>query len=289
MLALIDADLVAYRCAASAENDPEEIAYIRADRLLKDILSATDASEYKLFLSGSSNFRHEIYPAYKANRKDMKRPKWLQQLREYLVLEWNAEVTDGYEADDALGIAMSQGKEQSVVCCSLDKDLRQLPGNHYNFVTGNYETISELEGWRNFYTQLVLGDRADNVPGYDGKMRPAFPKFLTETREALVLAKRSYGMYGIVRALYEDEQILIRNARLLYLLRKEGEVWQPPTEAETSLEVKVEEAVNLESMPMKQVEITQSTARGGTKRKKGGSPRRGTRKALRLVKTNLEV
>ena len=42
MIALLDGDLVAYRCAASAESDPVDIAIIRADRLMRDILEATE-------------------------------------------------------------------------------------------------------------------------------------------------------------------------------------------------------------------------------------------------------
>src|SRR3990167_2117781 len=175
-IALIDADLVAYRCAASAEKNDADIAMIRASRLLTDIISTTDASEVKLYLSGSTNFRKDVYPEYKANRDKLVRPMFLQPVREYLVKEWGAEVTDGYEADDALGIQAS-GLPNTVIC-SLDKDLLQIPGLHYNFVSREFRDIGRLEGWFNFYSQLVLGDRSDNVPGYDGKMRPKFPKFL---------------------------------------------------------------------------------------------------------------
>src|SRR3990167_8411725 len=103
-IALIDADLVAYRCAASTEKNDADIAMIRASRLLTDIITIVDASEIKLYLSGSTNFRKEIYSAYKANRDKLVRPMFLQPVREYLVKEWGAEVSDGYEADDALGI-----------------------------------------------------------------------------------------------------------------------------------------------------------------------------------------
>jgi hypothetical protein len=41
MIALIDGDIVAYVNAASAENDPKEIALLRADKFLRDILETT--------------------------------------------------------------------------------------------------------------------------------------------------------------------------------------------------------------------------------------------------------
>ena len=95
-IALVDADLVAYRCAASAEKNDADIAMIRASRLLTDIISITDASAVKLYLSGSTNFRKDVYPEYKANRDKLVRPMFLQPVREYLVKEWGAEVTNAY-------------------------------------------------------------------------------------------------------------------------------------------------------------------------------------------------
>ena len=82
MLAIIDGDIICYRASASAEKDSEEIAIIRADAMVKDCVSIVGADEIKLFLTGSTNFRNDIYSEYKANRRDMARPKWLQQVRE---------------------------------------------------------------------------------------------------------------------------------------------------------------------------------------------------------------
>lgn len=232
-IALVDADIVAYRSAASAEKDSLEIACIRATKTLQDIMSVTGADEYKLFLSGSVNFRKELYPDYKANRRDMQRPQHLEDVREYLVLTWGANVTFGYEADDAIGINMES--DGSTICCSIDKDLLQLPGLHFNFVTGKFEEIDERLGWVHFYHQLVLGDRSDNVPGYDGKMRVKWPKFLDETRVQLAAAATPRDMFQIVAGLYKlPQEELIRNGRLLYIWRREADEWQPPTTQATT-------------------------------------------------------
>lgn len=84
------------------------VAFSRIDTHIHSILDATGATSYRGFLSGSNNFRHTIYPEYKANRKDMVDPRWRAACKEYLVTDWNAEITDGYEADDALGIAQME-------------------------------------------------------------------------------------------------------------------------------------------------------------------------------------
>lgn len=281
-IALIDGDIVAYRCAASAEQDGDTIAFMRASRQLQDIISTTEADEVKVFLSGSSNFRYDIYPEYKANRKDMPRPKHLQALREYLVIKWGAEVTDGFEADDALGIEASRRNQtnETAVVCSIDKDLLQLPGLHYNFVRQEFQSVDELTGWRHFYSQLVLGDKADNIPGFDGKARIKWPKFLEQYREKLGRASSSGEMYSVVRDLYgiSNEEQFIRNARLLYLWRKANDQWVPPIQVETTSEERQETGVKSESIVTTQAASTPSTVPTGTKRSKGGFRSRGRSK-----------
>ena len=63
MIALIDADIVAFRCASSCkEDDDVSIALIRADKLVQQILDEIGTDQYKLYLGGSNNFRYTIYP-----------------------------------------------------------------------------------------------------------------------------------------------------------------------------------------------------------------------------------
>jgi len=129
MQALIDQDLLCYRCAASAENDDLGIAIYRIDELLDNILNKTEATSYRAFLTSSSNFRKQIYPEYKANRTQPK-PRHLRDLQVYSLEKLNAEYApDGLEADDALAI----NQTEDTVICSLDKDLLQVPGHHFSW------------------------------------------------------------------------------------------------------------------------------------------------------------
>jgi len=110
--ALIDADIVAYRCSASCQKqgitvDPVEVAIMRTDELMQRILFDTAAEHYYPYLTGSNNYRFKYYPEYKANRKDTPKPQWLEQVREHLVLNWNAQVSDGCEADDLMSTSSS--------------------------------------------------------------------------------------------------------------------------------------------------------------------------------------
>lgn len=223
MQSLIDADIVCYRCAASANDDTLDVACLRADNMMQEIIETTESSSYKGFISGANNFRFQIYPEYKANRRDMVRPVHLQPVQEFLIQEWRCKVTNGYEADDALG--MEQGGD--TIICSIDKDLRQIPGKHYNIVTKQQEVVTELGGKFNFYLQLILGDRSDNIMGYDGKARQTIPKFLQNDVDLLYNCSSEQEMFNHVYWMYQtaDNPYVERTGSLLYILRNENDKW----------------------------------------------------------------
>ena len=163
MIALIDADIVAYRAAASCkEEDPVDVALFRVDKTMREILEMVDATTYKAFLTGSNNFRKVINKEYKANRKDMIPPVFLQDCREYLVTEWNAKLSQGQEADDELGI--NQDSNGGSVICSIDKDLLMIPGNHFNWTKQQYGDMTHISydgGAKHFWKQMLIGDKSD--------------------------------------------------------------------------------------------------------------------------------
>lgn len=235
MIALIDGDIVCYRSAASCEPskardwvEPLEVAIMRVDDLMRRILEETQATSYKAFLTGSDNFRLQYNPEYKANRKDVVRPRWLQECREHLVMEWKASVEDGQEADDAMGIAQVASEAGTTVIASIDKDLLCIPGKHYNFVTGEFREQSDVDACRHFYWQLIMGDRGDNVFGYDGKARQTVPKFMELIMAELSSYDRESDMFDFVKSLYADDDRLLMNMRCLWIRHKEGEIREFP-------------------------------------------------------------
>lgn len=230
MLALIDGDIVAYRCSASAQNDPEDIAILRVDIMMREILKDTGSDSYHVFLTGANNFRYDIFPDYKANRKDKPKPQWLAACRDYLTKSWNAVTSDGCEADDLIGIeATACDDMMGYIICSIDKDLKQIPGSHYNFVTKERVFVTPLDGLKSFYKQLILGDVSDNIPGFDGKARQKWPKFMQHYHDAIDEFHDELDMYNYVRNIYTDDaHNIILNGRLLHIQRKEGQLWIPP-------------------------------------------------------------
>ena len=215
MKALIDADIVAYRVACTLEDDDaEDFVYARAEDLIDQILVNTEATEYRLFLTGKNNFRYTIYPEYKAHRPKEK-PFWLEKCRQYLIATFNAEVIDGQEADDALGIAQTE----DTIICSIDKDLLMIPGRHYNFVKDEFQEVTNDSGMRHFYMQCLTGDRSDNIKGIE-KIGPK------KAEKILTGCVTEQELFNAVRDAYSNDEEFLMNGRVLWIRRKENEDWK---------------------------------------------------------------
>jgi len=202
---------------------------MRTDELMQRILFDTAAEHYYPYLTGSNNYRFKYYPEYKANRKDTAKPQWLEQVREHLVLNWNAQVSDGCEADDLMSIEQTKQPDETIIC-TIDKDLLQVPGRHYNFVKSEFRTITPVEGTFNFYWQFVMGDKADNIPGFDGLSRQTIPRFLEGTlSEMQGLASDEQAIFQYVRDMYNDDERLLMNGICLWMQREPEQIWKFPT------------------------------------------------------------
>ena len=218
MKALIDADIVAYRAACSAEEDDLWIACARADQMMQDIIADTGATSYAAYLTGKGNFRRELTETYKANRPD-DRPKHWQGIREFLITNHKAIVCDGFEADDQLGVDQDK-THGSTVICSIDKDLLQIPGKHYNFVKKVFQEITHDEGLKRLYIQSLVGDRSDNIAGIAGIGPVKAEKAIGG------LLPKEY--YEACRSIYNDDERFHLNMKLLYIWQKPNDQWEPP-------------------------------------------------------------
>jgi DNA polymerase-1 len=214
MLALLDGDIFCYRVGFASEEEPESIAIHRLNEYIETTLKEVEADTYKIFLTGKDNFRYSVYPEYKANRSDKPKPVHLPALRQFLVDTWAAEVVDGMEADDALAINQT---DDSVIC-TIDKDLLQVKGLHYNFVKKEFQTINELDGLFKFYTQFLTGDKADNIIGLD-RIGPV------KAEAALSGCTNEQELFNKVRSMYNDDDKLLMNGRCLYMKRTIDDDW----------------------------------------------------------------
>lgn len=259
MIGIVDGDILIYRCGFAAEKrirvDKEngefelkrEVAPLsHAKQNLNTVLEHLDKKFelLEIYLSGKKNFRKEVakLKPYKGNRSPFSKPVHYDDLRHYLERSRGAVITDGVEADDSIGIRATSGRAEGrpeAVIISTDKDLKQIPGKHYNWVKDEWDEITEREGLRLFYKQLLTGDTVDNIPGIYG-IGPANASKIVDpyTKEK--------GMWQAVReewhSHYPDgyvldgtptgrsvDDVLQELAQLLWIQRTDRIKWEPPT------------------------------------------------------------
>lgn len=222
MKALIDGDIVSYSCAIYNESFGWDAAREDIDNMMKRILETTGADSYAAYITGSNNFRYTVDPEYKANRRGKVDPQYRAAANAYLVTEFGATVTDGFEADDAIGVdACTSGVE--TIVCSIDKDLKQIPGNHYNWRKNEFDFVTPLDGLRLLYRQLLTGDTTDNVRGVGGIGPVKSARLINDLEDEI-------DMFQVVSSMYPDQERLLKNAQLLYIWQKENDSWVPTYE-----------------------------------------------------------
>ena len=227
--ALLDGDLIAHRCAIALD-DPiervseglyrfdEEAAVTNAKAFVERILDETGCPKGTITFTASENYRKDVLPTYKGNRK-IRKPILFKAVRnaliEYEPLDWFH--IAGIEADDMMGILHTEDPDNTVIC-SADKDMLTIPGFHYNIFEPAFEGIvevSEDEAERRFYCHVMSGDRTDGYPGAPGygavranrALDPAAPLDHAKAWET------------VVEAFDGDEEEALINARCARILR----------------------------------------------------------------------
>lgn len=209
---LLDGDILTYRTAALGLR--LDLSKKVLDTTILGISDSLKCSTGTFLLSGDNQYRRRMSDTsqgkgYKANRSSPP-PEGRQELNEYLITDYDAVVLDGIEADDGMGImqchAMGNLGSNDTCIVTIDKDLDQIPGWHYNYVKRNLYWITPLQADEFLQTQLITGDVADNVYGIKG-MGPKKAKKYLDTG-------------ANVEDLYECKVQYQRNLILLRILRE---------------------------------------------------------------------
>lgn len=162
--AILDGDIIAYRSAFWADN--EGIDDLPA-RIKSDIKNWTPKGCDNIIVAMScpreNNYRRDFWPKYKAHRDSYVKPDSMDYALELIYEEGNARCVNRLEADDLIGIMVSSGDAIGV---TVDKDLRQVPGWHWNpDKEQDAIKIPETEADEFFYKQWMTGDSTDNIWG----------------------------------------------------------------------------------------------------------------------------
>jgi len=196
----IDADFLAYQVSAESadELDPEQPNVPR--KSLADMQhNARQAVEYMTALCAGETYVCHLTPSqsdkggraaravtqeYQANRAARDdSPEFLHEMRRYIAHELNGSVHLHQEADDGLAQANYNAQDPNLsVIVSMDKDLRMVPGLHWDYKTKKVINVDDpfgeiwidatgsakkCLGWgtKFFWAQCLMGDTADNIKG----------------------------------------------------------------------------------------------------------------------------
>lgn len=184
---LIDADIFAYAASCvsekvyyfdgrdnppvvDTEESPESAARLAIERVEK-VANSLSASRIVVCLTDQHNFRKDVWPAYKANRAEVRRPVHLTAVKDALAKQYETYQRPGLEADDCMGVLSTHKTlipgEKIIV--SSDKDLKTVPGLLFNPDKDRVpHRITKVAADRYFMQQVITGDATDGYPGCPG-------------------------------------------------------------------------------------------------------------------------
>lgn len=251
MKALIDLDILPYAYGGMSFEDgqlmPDSMIRKKVDEKIQRIIESSGADNWVGYLThSSSNFRLDVATIlpYKGNRSGSTKPPKYQMLRDYLLDQYpdNVSLVRGMEADDQLAIdqysklsrivgsSAIDGKPYTLVAdetiiCTIDKDLKMVPGWHYNWNTDEKVFVTEVEGLRWFYKQMLTGDSTDNIKGLHGVgPKSTLLKYIDTCDDEWMMAAHVYEEY-FKRFGHYASSFMRENAKLLWMQRSEGDVF----------------------------------------------------------------
>ena len=178
--ALIDADSMLYYCLK--EGITFEEAKIKLDMFMFKTLEKLKTPIFAALITPRATFRQKIgiTKKYKGNRKGRKTPPIFYGLKAYAKDEWGFYEVPGLEADDCMGLY----QDDHSIICSPDKDvIKQIPGKHWNYGKREWITTSEDDAWEFLWTQALMGDSTDQIPGIKGVGLKTAEKTLIDVRK----------------------------------------------------------------------------------------------------------
>lgn len=246
-LILIDGDLFAYKYAAAGEQDwdwGDGIHSLHSDTAavfsnvkndIEGCAAKVKADKIVVCLSDDRSFRKErVYADYKSNRKGVRKPLGLAEIKQRLADTFDVKMKPLLEADDVMGIIATNPHvypEYDKIICSRDKDMKTIPTVVWNEKLddkGNpdLDYVSEQQADYRHLVQTLTGDTADGYPGCKG---------IGPSRAAAIAAKGWDAVLEAFRKAGHSDEFALSMARCARILRatdfdytkQEPKLWNP--------------------------------------------------------------
>ena len=182
-LGLFDLDIFVFQAAAACTQpvtliNGETFIFkaMNADSAIKVVRSRIDAvaadlklDKMVLCITDKINWRLQVLPTYKGNRKNSDKPEGLDYIKNALREHYEVILMDTLEADDVMGILATSDTyhpEYRKIIISEDKDMKTIPCWLYN-PAKDFSAWEVTEEYANNFhlMQTLAGDTTD---GYDG-------------------------------------------------------------------------------------------------------------------------
>ena len=205
---------ILHRCSKD-ENRKEDFSFYRESLVieLNLILEVTKADYYYCFTEGNTSFRKQLFNHFKADRQKS------YVLFKNDLIKWAKDnlglIYDDYlESDDYCafyaGVDYIKLFSVSGVCitnktiCTIDGDFKQIPGNHYNYNTKEFFTVTKEEAEFNLWQQVLIKGHNNKLDYLERCGEDTAIKYLNKWKKNLRLGTLKAFMDGINKKDYPD-------------------------------------------------------------------------------------
>jgi len=162
------------------EKTPEEVIQA-CDDILTMILTDCGADSYIAIIKGKDTIKDRlaVNPEYKQNRPK-ESPKYWDLCKQHFIENWGAIEVNDMEVDDAVAICYYELQDSFI--CAIDNDLLGLSSQgklpHFNWRKKEFYTVSDYDADYKFWSDMICGQKGDNIHGLKGKGEKFVEKLL---------------------------------------------------------------------------------------------------------------
>jgi len=231
-IALIDADTIVFGAVSVHEYEYYDIekgenafginledALSHSLEHVEKILAATGCKSAELYFTAGINFRYQVDPDYKANRKGLHRPPGLKETKIEMLEHYPGKICTEWEADDEV-VYLKKKYPEKYILCAVDKDvIKSTPGKHWNYYSSakyniepKWVEVDDTAAIRYNFLQAIIGDSTDGIKGVPGIGAKGAEKFIPKE------PNNDYECWvGVVKA-FESKGLTILDALVTYQL-----------------------------------------------------------------------